>query len=82
MMPSFIPSCREVSSRLAFGEFKEASWKTKTLVRVHLFMCRDCRRFLRQMRIISEGLRETFKENLTTDRLNAIQSKILSRLQK
>ncbi len=82
MMPSFIPSCQEVSSRLAFGEFKEASWKTKTFVRIHLFMCRDCHRFARQMRIISEGLRTSWKENLTKERLNAVERRILSRLKK
>ncbi len=82
MMLSFIPSCREVALKLAQGEFKGYSYRTRILVRVHLFMCRDCRLFARQMRLISEGLQATFKENLTAARLNSIQRKILSRLQK
>ena len=80
MMPKFIPPCREVASRLAHGEFEGASWRARLILRVHLFMCRHCRRFAGQMRLVSEGLRTAWKGNPSGERLNAARRRILSRL--
>ncbi len=80
MMPKFIPPCREVASRLARGDFEGTSWRARLVAHVHLLMCRHCRRFARQIRIVSEGLRASWKENLRRESLDAAQRRILSRL--
>lgn len=80
MMHKFIPPCREVALKLAHGEFEGYSWRAGLIVRVHLFMCRHCRRFARQMRLVSEGLRTIWKGNPSGERLNAAQRRILSHI--
>ena len=80
MMHKFIPPCREVASKLARGEFEGASWRARLIVRLHLFMCHHCRRFARQMRLVSEGLRTAWEGKPSREGLDAVQRRILSRL--
>lgn len=50
--------CREVTRTIASDELSSAGWRRRLAVRLHLFMCRHCRRYADQMREIGEAARE------------------------
>lgn len=55
-----MPSCRQVADALAADELeREGSWR-RLLIRWHLFRCRDCRRYLDQLRAIARATRDAF----------------------
>ncbi|MCI0657219.1 MAG: anti-sigma factor [Acidobacteria bacterium] len=45
-------TCREVTRLLASDEYLDASWGRRLAIRLHLAMCRHCRRYASQMRAI------------------------------
>ena len=45
-------SCREVTGLVASDELAEARWARRLVVRLHLFMCRHCRRYVGQLHAI------------------------------
>ena len=49
--------CQEVARRIASDEFKEANMWQRLWVRLHLLMCRHCRRYAVQLHSISETAR-------------------------
>lgn len=52
--------CRWVSEKVARGDFDEASWLARALVRFHLALCGHCAAFARQLRVIGEALRSLY----------------------
>lgn len=50
-------SCREITRKIASEEFAEAGWRQRLGVRLHLFMCRHCRRYTAQLRAIGRAAR-------------------------
>lgn len=50
--------CKEVARRIASDEFAEAVWTERLAVRLHLFMCRHCRRYAAQLRAIGVAARK------------------------
>lgn len=50
-------SCNEMMRLGASGELEEASWGTRFRVTMHLAMCRHCRRYARQLRMIADAAR-------------------------
>lgn len=70
-------TCREVSQAVAADELERAGLWKRFGVRLHLLMCRRCRRYSLQLRAIGQTAREHFREapsdHATIDRLrNAI----------
>jgi predicted anti-sigma-YlaC factor YlaD len=57
MMPG-MPSCREITRAVAGEELEGASLVRRMMVRLHLLMCRHCRRYAAQMRVLAEAARE------------------------
>lgn len=57
-----MPTCREVSRAVASGELERAGFWTRLGVRVHLLMCRQCRRYSKQLGAIGQTAREVFRE--------------------
>lgn len=55
-----MPSCREVADALAADELEHRGAWNRLVIRWHLFRCRDCRRYLGQLRAIGRGAREAF----------------------
>jgi hypothetical protein len=53
-----MPSCREVARRISTGELEEALPMGRLGVRLHLLMCRHCRRYAGQLRAIGRVARE------------------------
>ncbi len=51
-------SCKDVTRKIASDEFREAGWRERLAVRFHLFMCRHCRRYAAQLRVIGAAARE------------------------
>ncbi len=51
-------SCKEVTRKIARDEFREVGWRERLAVRLHLFLCRYCRRYASQLRVIGAAARE------------------------
>jgi predicted anti-sigma-YlaC factor YlaD len=54
-------TCREVSRAVAADELERAGLWQRLGVRLHLLMCRHCRRYAAQLRAIGETARELFR---------------------
>ena len=52
-----MPCCQEVARQIASDEFQEANGWERFWVRLHLLMCRDCRRYEVQLHSIGETAR-------------------------
>lgn len=69
-----MPSCREVTRLVASGDLENAGWGTRAKVRLHLFMCRYCKRYAAQLSSLGERMRRVFREEKveqqTLDRLH------------
>jgi len=68
-----MPTCREVSRAVASGELERAGFWEGLGLRLHLLMCRHCRRYARQLRAIGQAARDLVAqapaEQATVDRL-------------
>jgi hypothetical protein len=53
-----MPTCREVAHAVAGDELEEGSARRRLGVRLHLMMCRHCRRYARQIRAIGRAARD------------------------
>ncbi len=51
-------NCKDVTRQIASDEFREAGWRERLAVRLHLFLCRHCRRYAAQLRVIGAAARE------------------------
>jgi hypothetical protein len=71
-----LPTCKEVSTALARGDYDGASVWIRLRARLHLAICWHCRRFKNQLGLIAAA----FKQPVRTDRLEALERAILSRL--
>ena len=54
----WVLSCKEVSRIVASDELVTASVVKRLRVRLHLLICRDCRRYAEQLRILGTAARE------------------------
>ncbi len=55
-------SCKELTEIATDYLEQDLPWRKRLSVRVHLWMCRHCRRYLDQMRTVIELLRRLPKE--------------------
>lgn len=69
-----------MAERSTRGEFEDASWPTRMLVRMHLLMCRHCRRFKTQMELISAAARKRADDSVDPSRLADFKRKLVERL--
>ena len=51
-------NCKDVTRKIASGEFREAGWREWLSVRFHLLLCRLCRRYEAQLRVIGAAARK------------------------
>jgi hypothetical protein len=82
-----MPSCREVTRLLASGEVEISPAVQRILtrlhlLRLHLLMCDDCRRYSRELRQLGETAREALRSPLDPDRLAALERAIVDRAQR
>lgn len=71
-------TCREVSELNGTGRIEDAGLLTRLKVRLHLLMCRHCREYARQLRIISEQAQNIFDSG--TGREDALARRIQRRI--
>ncbi|RMH22326.1 MAG: anti-sigma factor [Acidobacteria bacterium] len=53
-------NCRQVARMLASDDLAAAGWRTRLAVRLHLALCRHCRRYAAQLAAIGEAARNLF----------------------
>ena len=58
--------CNEVASIVGSGELEHAGWRRRLAVRLHLMMCRHCRRYARQLAALGELTRKLVGEEPTS----------------
>ena len=54
--------CNEVTQLCASEAARSASLRTRVALRLHLMMCRSCRRYVRELRAIGRAVREMGRE--------------------
>ncbi len=50
-------NCKDVTRKIASDEFREAAWRERLVVWLHLLRCRLCRRYEAQLRAIGAATR-------------------------
>lgn len=75
-----LTNCKELVERSTRGEFENASWLTKIFIRMHLVMCRHCRRYKRQMGLITQTVRSKAARAVDPSQLEDLKKKIIDRL--
>ena len=58
-------TCKEVSSSISSDGLERSGWRYRLEVRLHLLICRYCRRYAAQIRAVNAAARSLFE---TTDR--------------
>jgi len=72
-------SCREVTRLCASEDARDASVWTRLGIRLHLAMCRHCRRYVRELARIGAAVREIYGEREgDLDRYDALVQRVLS----
>ncbi len=73
-------TCKDVAKAIGQDELLTASWRRRLALRVHLLMCRHCRRYAAQIRAIGTAARRLFREQGEDPKaLERLQERILSR---
>ncbi|MBI4348877.1 MAG: anti-sigma factor [Elusimicrobia bacterium] len=72
-------SCREAAKRLAAGVLEDGlSWE-RMLLRLHLLICPPCRRFRRELRVLSAAARAWSGALVSPARRAELEKRLLSR---
>ncbi len=73
-------NCRELARLVASGELEDAGWWQRLSARVHLLMCRFCKRYESQLRQLNEAARTSLQEvEPTAEALERLELRILHR---
>jgi hypothetical protein len=72
-------TCKEVSTLVSMGQLDDAPPARRMAVRLHLMMCRHCRTFSRQLRLIGRAARSIARD-VEREPTSAFESRIVNRL--
>ncbi len=73
-------TCKEVANLVASDRFKEAWWGRRIGLRLHLLMCRDCRRYAKQLAALGAYAQNRWGPQAEdSDTLQRIEREILER---
>ena len=73
-------TCKDAAKAIGQDKWRTASWWRRLALRVHLLMCRHCRRYAAQIRAIGTAARSLFREQSEDPKaLERLQERILSR---
>ena len=61
---------------MASDELDAARWRSRAAVRLHLFMCKECRRYKAQMRALGNAARKAFQGSDDTEVLARLKDRI------
>ncbi len=73
-------NCRELAKRSTRGEFDDAGWFTRLMIRMHMGMCKGCERYGAQLKAIAESVRGKAKSSVSPERADALKKKVMRRL--
>ena len=77
-----MPSCREVTRAITAGELEKAPFRQRLGLRLHVMLCRHCRRYARQIRAIGMAAREILRRPIGADEsLERLRAALLSRIE-
>ena len=71
--------CREVATLLSTDQVASQSVSRRIAVRLHLMMCRHCRRFARQLTLlkhVASDLGATFDQEVRADFVQRLQGRL------
>ena len=70
--------CKETARILASDALDDLAWGRRLALRVHLLMCRHCRRYARQLRAIGAAARSLWgEESVDPSTLEGLERDIL-----
>jgi len=72
--------CRQVARLASAGELSESPLRTRLAVRLHLMMCRHCRRFIRQLAWLGDAARELVSGFERDEAVQDLEARLLRRL--
>jgi anti-sigma factor ChrR (cupin superfamily) len=72
-------TCKEVSTAVASEDLPRFSWRKRIGVRLHLLMCRHCRRYAAQLAAIGNAVRRLYRDEPQT---KSLEDSILNLLKK
>jgi hypothetical protein len=58
---TMMPNCKEVTTAVASDDIARRPWRERLMVRLHLMMCRHCRRYAAQLAAIGDAARRLFR---------------------
>ena len=74
-------TCQEVCRSIATDELDTAGWRRRLSIRFHLFMCRNCQRYSRQIDAIGNATRRILgKDRLDPESRDRLRSSILDQI--
>lgn len=56
-----MPNCKEVATAISSGELERAGFAERLRIRIHLWMCKYCRAYLRQIQKLGDAARHLMK---------------------
>ena len=72
-------NCEDVIKSVSSDQLLKTGWRHRLAVRLHLLMCRNCRRYQEQIRAIGSAARQTLGSVPSEDEaLERIKDKILT----
>jgi len=76
-----MPACDDVSRAIATDELAAAGWRRRLSIKLHLLMCRHCRRYAHQLTVIGAATRRMFGQDpLDPDSRDRLRSSILRQI--
>ncbi len=64
-----MPACRDVAAAIASETLARRLWHQRLAVRIHLLMCRHCRRYAAQLAAIGEAARRLYGTEKASEEL-------------
>ncbi len=76
-----MPTCKDVATAIGQDDLRAVPWWRGLALRLHLLMCRHCRRYAAQIRAIGTAARSLLREHGEDPQVLArLRETILSRL--
>ena len=70
-------NCKEVSESISSERFRDAGWRHRLAVHVHIFLCRKCRRYKAQIEAIGAAVRQLVKREDDSATVGRLTEQIL-----
>jgi len=54
LVRKYLPSCKDITALVSRSMEKDLSWREKIVMKIHLYACVACERYLKQLEFMSE----------------------------